>query len=190
MYNVRKQKTEAKSDMLSLAKDIKQMVCLKIKNTREFMQKFLMSETFADFLLAEARIDTHVSYNIDGHVRKEFYSKEERELLKLYEFAAWESVRPQVVQIVKGKRTPLFMKLVLVYVSEKAKDCLEAAASVTDSESFVKYLLCTVKYENGVITLTGGVSYQGFTMDKDPEKRWDQALCRLIDEMGLEYEII
>lgn len=166
------------------------MICLKIKGAKEFMQKFLMTEAFADFLLVEAKIDTFVSYTIDGHIRKEFYPKEEREMQAFAEFAAWESVRPQVVQIIKGKRTPLMMKLMLAYVPEKAKECLKRDDQPTGSKSFIKYLLCTVKYENGAITLTGGISYQGFTMDKNPEKRWDQTLCRLIDEMGLEYEIV
>lgn len=166
------------------------MVCLKIKNTRQFMQKFLMTEAFADFLLAEARIDTSVRFDIDGHVRKDFYTKEEQELQEFHEYAAWESVRPQVVQIVKGKRTPLFMKLTLIYTPGKAQECLAKEGSTAASESFIKYLLCTVKYENGMITLTGGVSYQGFTMDKNPEKCWDHALCFLIEQMGLEYEIL
>lgn len=166
------------------------MVCLKIKNTKAFMQKFLMTEDFADFLLVEAQIDTFVSYMIDGRVRKEFYTREEQELQELPEFAAWELMRPQVLQIVKGKRTPLFMKLVLVCMPRKVKACLEAVESQAGSESFVKYLLCTVKYENGVITLTGGISYQGFTMDKSPEKCWDRKLCGLLEEMGLAYEIL
>ena len=153
------------------------------------MQKFLMSEAFAEFLLMEARVDTCVSFNIDGRIRPDFYTKEEQEMQDICEFAAWESIRPQVVQMVKGKRTPLLMKLVLACKPEKAKELLreERAAG---NEGFVKYLLCTVKYENGGITLTSGISYQGFTMDKDPEKRWDQTLCRMADEMGLEYEII
>lgn len=166
------------------------MVCLKIKNTKEFMQKFLMTEAFADFLLTEAKIDTSVSYNIDGRIRKEFYTKEEQETQKFHEYAAWESVRPQIVQMVKGKRTPLLMRLVLAYAPEKAKACLEREEQTAGSESFVRYLLCTVKYENGLITLTGGISYQGFTMDKNPEKCWDHTLCLLADQMGLEYEII
>lgn len=166
------------------------MVCLKIKSAREFMQKFLMTEAFADFLLAEARIDTFVRFDIDGHVRKEFYTKEEQEQQGLYEFAVWESMRPQVVQLIKGKRTPLFMKLVLVYMPEKARECFAGTGLAAESEGFVKYLLCTVKYENGVITLTGGISYQGFTMDKSPEKCWDRVLCLLADQMGLEYEIV
>lgn len=166
------------------------MVCLKIKSTKEFMQKFLMTEAFADFLLVEAKIDTFVSYVIDGYVRREFYSREERELQKLPEFAAWESVRPQVVQIIKGKRTPLMMRLMLAYEPGKAKACLTEEEETADSVSFVKNLLCTVKYESGVITLTGGISYQGFTMDKNPEKCWDRALCRLMDGMNLEYEIM
>ena len=56
------------------------MISLKIKNTKEFMQKFLMSEAFADFLLMEARVDTFVSFDIDGRIRREFYTKEELEL--------------------------------------------------------------------------------------------------------------
>lgn len=166
------------------------MICLKIKNTKEFMQKFLMTEAFADFLLTEARIDTFVSFNVDGRIRRDFYTKEEQELQGIYEFAFWESVRPQVVQMVKGKRTPLLMKLVLACMPEKAEELLKKEGQTAGDRSFIKYLLCTVKYENGGITLTGGVSYQGFTMDKGPEKCWDQALCRLADEIGLEYEII
>lgn len=166
------------------------MVCLKIKSTKEFMQKFLMTEAFADFLLMEAKVDTFVSYMIDGYVRKEFYTRGERETQELPEYAPWESVRPQVVQLIKGKRTPLLMKLVLAYAPEKARACLREDEGTAGSENFVKYLLCTVKYENGAITLTGGVSYQGFTMDKNPEKCWDKALCGLIGGMGLEYEIV
>lgn len=166
------------------------MICLRIKNTKEFMQKFLMSEAFEDFLLAEARIDTFVSYNIDGRNRRDFYTKEEQELQEMYEFATWESVRPLVVQMVKGRRTPLLMKLVLAYMPKKTEMLLKEEEQTADSRSFIKYLLCTIKYENGGITLTGGVSYQGFTMDKSPEKCWDQALCRLADKIRLEYEII
>ena len=166
------------------------MICLKIKNTKEFMQKFLMTEAFADFLLAEARIDTCVSFAIDGHIRPDFYTKEERELRQFYEFVKWESVRLQIAQMIKGKRPPLLMKLVLVYAPEKANALLVEKEQTSGSESFVKYLLCTVKYENGLLTLTGGVSYQGFTMDKNPEKCWDKGLCRLADKIGLEYEAV
>lgn len=166
------------------------MVCLKIKSTKEFMQRFLMTEAFADFLLMEAKVDTFVSYMIDGYVRKDFYTREEQETGEFSEYTPWESVRPQILQIVKGKRTPLLMKLVLAYAPAKAKECLAGDEQAADSETFVKYLLCTVKYESGTITLTGGISYQGFTMDKSPEKCWDKALCGLMEAMGLEYEMI
>ena len=166
------------------------MICLKIKNTKEFMQKFLMSDAFSDFLLMESKVDTCVSHSIDGRIRRDFYTKEEQEMQELWEFTAWESVRPHILTAVKGKRTPLFMKQVLAYHPKKAQELLESAEQEAGSGGFVKYLLCTVKYENGMVTMTGGVSYQGFTMDKEPEKCWDQALCRLTDAIGLEYEII
>ncbi len=173
------------------------------------MNKFLMTEAFADFLLVEAVVITSVTYTIDGHVRKDFYTKQEQEERKFPPFAEWETLRPQVLQMIKGKRTPLLMKLLLACKPEKADVLLadkrkeeetvpagmkeSADLSGTDEPSgtgFIKNLLCTVKYENGFITLTGGVSYQGFTMDKNPEKQWDQELCRLLDKMELEYEIM
>lgn len=166
------------------------MICLKIKNIKEFMQNFLMSDAFSAFLLMESRIDTHVSYTVDGRIRRDFYTKEEQERQDFYEFAAWESVRPQILQAVKGKRTPLFMKLVMAYSPKEAKKLLEKGEQTAGSATFVNYLLCTIKYENGMLTITGGISYQGFTMDKSPEKCWDQALCGLIDTIGMEYEII
>ena len=166
------------------------MNCLKIKSVKDFMQKFLMSAAFADFLLVEAKVDTHVSYSVDGRIRRDFYTKEELEAQEVREFADWESVRPQIVQAVKGKRTPIFMKLVLAYDPGKAEKLMEKEEQAAGGGGFIRYLLCTVKYEGGVLTLTGGVSYQGFTIDKGPEKCWDQELCRLADVMGLEYEII
>lgn len=161
------------------------MIYLKIKKTKEFMNKFLMTEAFADFLLMEAVITTSVNYTIDGRIRKDFYTKKEQEELAAYEFAPWEELRPQVLQMIKGKHTPLLMKLVLAYRPEKAESLLDDGQ---EEERSIKYLLCTIKYENGTITLMGGASYQGFTMDKEPEKRWDAALCRLLDKMGLEYD--
>lgn len=157
------------------------MICLKIRKTKEFMHKFLMTEAFEDFLTVEAAVTTFVSYTIDGHIRKDFYTKEEQEKQALFPYAEWEALRPQVLQMVKGKNTPLFMKLTLAYKPDKAEGY---------DKTFVKDLLCTVKYENGCITLTSGISYQGFTMEKEPEKFWDLSLCRLLDRMELEYEIM
>ncbi len=169
------------------------MICLKIKSTKEFMNKFLMTEAFADFLLAEAVITTSVHYTIDGHIRKDFYTKEEQAGQEFPEFVEWEALRPQVFSMVKGKHTPLLMKLVLAYKPQKTELLLSMSGQgeeKRDAGNPVKDLFCTVKYENGNITLVGGVSYQGFTMDKNPEKRWDMELCRLLDCMELAYEIV
>lgn len=155
------------------------MICLKIKKTREFMNRFLMTEAFAGFFLVEASVVTAVAYKIDGRIRKDFYTKQEQEEQELPEFISWKSFRPQILQMIRGTHTPLFMKLVLACAPEKA-----------DAQNLIRNLLCSVKYENGGVTLTGGVSYQGFSMDKEPEKCWDRELCRLLDSMNLEYEII
>lgn len=172
------------------------MLCIEIKNKKAFMEKLLLTDAFSDFLLVSAKIDTYVRFDIDGHIRREFYAKEELEGQELHEYVEWEAMRPQVMQMVKGKRTPLFTQILLAYAPWKAGECLsgEGLTEPTLRQIFDGdlRLLNDVKYKNGALTLTSTFSYKVFTMDVDRtmEKCWDRKLCALMEKMGLEYEIL
>ena len=87
-----------------------------ISDLKDFMNKLLLSDTFDYFLLEEGTIITANGFQIDGRVRKEFYTKEEQEDENLcpYEFSLWKDIRPLCFQLIKGKRTPLSFKFVLL----------------------------------------------------------------------------
>ena len=59
------------------------MLALQLTDVKDFMNKFLRSETFDHFLLQEGVITSGASYVIDGHIHPDFYTSEEMEELEI-----------------------------------------------------------------------------------------------------------
>ena len=55
------------------------MLAIQIKGIKAFMAKLLNTEIFDVFLLEEAQIQTANTFIIDGHLNRDFYTKEELE---------------------------------------------------------------------------------------------------------------
>lgn len=53
------------------------MISLRIKDTRKFMSHLLVKDTFDNFLLSEASINTSCLHSIEGKINHSFYSDEE-----------------------------------------------------------------------------------------------------------------
>ena len=161
------------------------MVSVKIKSTKNFMQKLLRAEIFDVFLLLEGTVITSCSYTLDGHLQKEFYTNEEweDEEIRPYEFVRWADMKELVFQMIKGTHTPVYMKFSFMLRPEIAKQY-----ELTGEESLIKGYVLNIRYENGVITCMTGVSYSGFSMDKEPEKLWDKTLQEFLEKNEIEFE--
>ena len=59
------------------------MIALNLLEIKDFMNKLLCTETFDNFLLREATIQSSVTWNLDGAISPAFYSSEELEALGL-----------------------------------------------------------------------------------------------------------
>ena len=53
------------------------MTSFQIKELKNFMGKFLATDCFDSFLLSEASVSAQAQYSIDGHLNRDFYTKEE-----------------------------------------------------------------------------------------------------------------
>lgn len=166
------------------------MIGIKIKSSKEFMNQFLMADAFEDFLFVEGKIITATTYVIDGRLQKDFYTREEWEdqILRPYEFAKWSDMKQMIFQMIKGKHTPVFMRITLQQKPELTEQYLEDKVKPVN-RNLIQGLLFTMKYEKGQVMLTTGVSYQGLLLDKDPEKGWDQQMLKLLTDKGLDYEV-
>ena len=166
------------------------MIALQIQDIKNFMSKLLLSQTFDHFLLVEGTITTYNTFRIDGRIHKSFFTDEEMEErgLNTREFSLWKEVKPFCLELIKGKKTPLVFKFTFQLSKENTAKLLASSGITSIQPENVSGLLLNVRYEKGVISCVTGVSYSGFTMDKEPEKVWDKVLGGFFAENGLEYE--
>lgn len=164
------------------------MKAYRISDLKNFMNKLLLSESFDYFLLEEGTIITANTFHIDGHIHKEFYTKEEQsdEQLCPYEFSLWKDIRPLCFQLIKGKRTPLSFKFVLLLLPEHMTQILQNGDFA--EHNLVKAFTLTVKYDGTAVTLMTGISTTTFLMDKTPEQLWDHAFLKFMDNKQIVWE--
>lgn len=165
------------------------MLALQITSMKNFMNHLLVADTFENFLLAEATVSTANTYQIDGHINKEFYSAEELSDPEIcpYDFALWKDLKPFVFNLIKGKKTPLYFKLVLHLLPQNVGKLLAAGGCSVPSEQ-IKALVLTIKYDGSHAVLTTGSAYHTFIMSKEPDEIWDKALMQFLSRKGIPFE--
>lgn len=165
------------------------MLALKLSSMKSFMNHLLVADTFDNFLLVEAVISTSNTYQIDGHINKDFYSAEDLSQIALppYDFALWKDMKGLCYNLIKGKRTPLFFKFVLHLRPDAANKLLAAGGCSLPSEQ-IKALVLTIKYDGSQAVLTTASAYHTFIMSKEPDVIWDKALQQFLTRHEINYE--
>lgn len=167
------------------------MLALKITSMKAFMNHLLVADTFDNFLLAEATISTANTYQIDGHMNKDFYITDEtpENPSPSYEFAQWKDMKPLCFHLIKGKRTPLFFKFVLHLKPEQVNKLMAAGGCSITSEE-IKALVLTIKYDGTQAVLTTASAFHTFLMSKEPDILWDKALQQFLTRKSIDYEVL
>lgn len=165
------------------------MFACTVSDVRDFMEKLFLKDTFDGFQLMEAVIVTSNTFVIDGHIREEYYTKEEWEELAEKKISRWSSLRPLCFQMIKGKKTPESMKLVMRMADAAVEKLLEKSGLPFQAAD-VEGLFFNVRYENQKLMLTGGVSMRLFTMDKSLERFWGQKLEGFLKQAEIACETV
>ena len=165
------------------------MLAVKIKDVKTFMSKLLSGDTFDAFLLEEAQIHTFNTFTIDGHQNREFYTKEELEDSEIfpYVYSEWKNMKAICFGLIKGKKVPTFMKIILQQKPENAYTLLEEGGAVEVSD-ILKAFVVTIRYDGNGLMLTTGTSFSTFVMDKTADLLWDQAFRKFLVAHGIEFE--
>lgn len=163
------------------------MLACTVLDVRDFMEKLFLRDIFDGFQLVEAVIVTSNTFMIDGHIREEYYTKEEWEELTEKQICRWGSLRGVCFQMIKGKKTPESMKLVF-RMAEGGMEKLLLKSGLPYQTSDVEGLFFNVRYENQKLVLTSGMSMKIFTMDKSLERFWDQRLEKFLKQAEIVCE--
>lgn len=148
------------------------MVALNIVDVKSFMSNLLIQNVFDNFLLSELDILNYNYFSITGRLNMEWYSAEEIEGLEGREYSRWAEIKPIAYQLIKGNRTPQSFKIVFLLSKENMLKILKRNGGVYRPEE-INGLFLNIKYEQGILSLTTGISMKIFTMDKTLEHEWD-----------------
>lgn len=162
------------------------MLDITITETRDFVKKLLMENTFDHFLTMEAFVRSGITYSFDGRINKDFYDKEELEAMASTSYTTWENLRTHVYNVIRGKKLPLSFKIVLVLSQPDIMDMLEKN-HLTIPVSDVANLTLNIYYDGMSIQLTSMATQNIFTMDKTLELVWDAEIREFLKKAGIYF---
>ena len=103
------------------------MTALEIKITKNFMNALLVSEKFDAFLVEEASVTTFNTFEIDGHIVKDFYTSEEVEAADgaLPVFSQWKDIHLFSINQ-REKDSCIFQGCTSCFTRADCTDCTES----------------------------------------------------------------
>lgn len=171
----------------SMIAEDRRMIAITVDDVKRMMKCLLLQEDFDNFYLTEAAITTFVTYTIDGQLHHDFYDAGEAEERKAQEqyFICWGEVRSICFQMIRGKRTPLYFKLIFQLPREETEKLLQASSlNCSLDDVFGLYLNCQYDGEN--LILTTGTSLRFFTLDKSLDHLWDEYITDFLKEKNIQ----
>ena len=103
----------------------------------------------------------------------------EKEELAESPYAPWSMLKPYCFNMIKGKRTPLSMKLVFSMPPHSIAAFLNKN-DISINPDTVNGLYLNIRYENRQLCVITGTSLSSFTLDKSVENAWDTAVGQFI----------
>lgn len=165
------------------------MIALNLLEIKDFMHKLLCTETFDNFLLKEAVIQSSVTWNLDGTLNRGFFSTEELEELGLSKlsFLPFGQLRTHCFDLIKGRKTPSYFKFIFLLSPDNLARTLGQLHSSFSTEDITGMFL-NLKFQHGKLLLTTGISYRIFSADKSLEQEWDTLVKRFLKNHGINFE--
>lgn len=145
-----------------------------LEDIKGFMNDLLINEKYDSFYLYEIRLKTSLNYYISGKVNKDFFDTDE-ERNGIYDYINWGEVKHTVFELIKGKRLPLSLKIILMFNRDNIERIIEMNNLAMRLED-VGNLSMNIYYEDGKLLVTTGTSLKVFTMDKTLEHLWDDTV--------------
>jgi len=165
------------------------MIALELTDVKDFMNKLLRTETFDHFLLQEAVITGAATYTISGQITKGYYTEDEltEHHLDNLRFLPFSMLRNNCFDLIKGKKTPSSFRFVFLLSPDNQRKTLTSMDS-NFSENDITGIYINLRYQNQLLSLTTGISYNVFSTDKTVDSKWDKLVMRFLDQHEIKYE--
>ncbi len=155
------------------------MISIRINDINNFMQNLLSGNIFDSFLCCDGEISTATTYSFHGRINKDFYTSDELETLT-EDFIPWKNIKHICYEIIKGKKPPTKIKLVLS-LPKASYSKMISDTGVPFTPENIGGLYLHLLYEKNEMTIITGTSLNIFTMDKTLDQYWDNQIKIFLD---------
>lgn len=153
------------------------------------MTKLLSGRSFDSFLLEEASLSMQVTWILDGKINRNFYSSDEWEDTSThpYPLIAWSDVRGNMRELIRGKKAPASLSIVL-QLRPDIKDKILTDSGYSRLIDSVKAMVLNIRYDGSEATLVTGISLGSFTLDKNADRIWDETMEKFLASREIGFE--
>ena len=159
------------------------MIALTITDTKDFMTKLLTKDTFDTFLFSEGSVTTFTTFSADGTWHPDFFEEKEQSEQVLN----WKLVRPFFYDMIKGRHTPIHMRVVLKLADYNVEKLLKNSGLAVSKDQ-VDGLFLNLTYAKDEVHVTTGTSLKVFLMDRSLDRLWDDMVRKFFQSRGIQAE--
>jgi len=149
------------------------MIALSFPDIRMTTARLFTGEDFDSFLVSELSLSTLCTFQVDGHIAKDYYSAEELEAMPDQTFVAWKYLRPFLYQLIRGKRMPEQFRIVFRLAGYNVEKFLKQTGLPYRPED-VGGLFLNLRYAAGTLTAYTGTSLNVFDLSKNLDAEWER----------------
>lgn len=166
------------------------MQSIHILDIKPFMQLLFQTEQLNDYEFVSADIRTDMTYSLDGHINRSFFSEEElvQHSLTQRSHLTWSIAREKVFTLIKGKRTPSLLKIVLRASVPETENLISSTNSSLNSND-IDGIFLNIIFQENKLNVICGISYKIFTMDKELESEFSAKIITLLKSNHIVCEI-
>ncbi|MDE6433628.1 MAG: hypothetical protein K2L07_05305 [Lachnospiraceae bacterium] len=162
------------------------MQTIEILDIKPFMQLLFQTNTFDSYEFVSALIRTDMTYNLDGHINKDFFTEDEWNAKNASDtpYLLWQTTKERIFSLIKGKKTPSQLKIVLKLSHADTRSVLESTHSnltATDIDG----MFLNILFQDNKLTVICGISYQIFTLEKHLEQEFTSHTLTILKALAI-----
>ena len=163
------------------------MISLHFPDLRLTTNRLFAGEDFDAFLVSEMSLSTLCTFQIDGHIPKDYYTGEELEALPDPKQTAWKQLRPLVCGLIRGRRLPTQFKIVFRLAGYNVEKFLRQTGLPYGPED-VGGLFLNLHYNGQSLTCSTGTSLHVFDLSKNLDLEWDRMVRSFFRQKQIPFE--
>lgn len=165
------------------------MQAIHVLDIKPFMQLLFQTTTLDHYQFVSATVLTDMSYTLDGHINQRFFQEDELSSLGITDshYLPWSITKGKIFSLIKGKKTPTQLKIVLRAGENDVNHLLESTKSSLKPND-IDGLFLNIIFQDNTLNVICGISYQIFTMDKNLEDEFAGNILSFFKSNGITCE--